>query len=107
MLRICGIYNDKDINDLVFIYLYSKNNTYYGINVLNLKNNDFSIKSIENILHSISDFTVSKKVHYWSVKNIKYLNLIVNGYLGEINKKLYNSILNDLYKSNAWKECNN
>ena len=107
MLKIGGIYNANDLDDSVFIYLYSKNDIYYGVDVLDLKNNDFSSKAIENILHSINNFHTSDIIHYWYVDNIEWLNSIINGYLGEINKELYDLLLNNLYKSSAWKEWNN
>ena len=107
MLKIGGIYNANDLDDSVFIYLYKKNEIYYGIDILDLESDNFSKKSIENILHSISDFTISTKIHYWYSKDIGYLNLIIDGYLGEINKELYDYLLKFLYKSDEWKEYNN
>ena len=68
---------------------------------------NFKKKSIENILHSISDFTILTNVCYWCVDNIEYLNSIIDGYLDEINDELYNSTLNNLYKSDVWKQSNN
>ena len=96
-LKIGGIYKSKTIYNLYYIVLTADDKYIY---FYEFKTNQYSNMEINNQI-KVSD---SSNFSYYT-KSI-FPN-IIDGYLGEINKELYNSILNDLYKSNAWKECNN
>ena len=99
MLIVGGIYESTVMMDAVFIYLCEKDNIYYGLDIINEKLN--SNKLVEDFIYD--------KIKYNSTYGLCYRFILQEkdfdtdgGYLGQINKDLYNYLLKILYKSGVW-----
>ena len=106
MLKIGGIYSSTVIENSVFIYLYKKYNIHYGVNISDQKLD--SKKLVEASIYDIQKYNSTYYLNYQAILLEENLDKIADGgYLGEIDKELYDYLLKFLYKSDEWKEwCN-
>lgn len=97
MLIEGGIYKDKKDTNSYFIYLIKDHHTHYCVEI---QDDEYSNQSINDQLYEIQFIYNLSVLKYWvSPTDVtKY----TDGYLGQINKDLYDELLKALKKSNAW-----
>lgn len=101
MLIEGGIYNDNFYKNICFIFLKEDRERYYGVDIDQIKINQFKKQCIEDRLLTLKKNKELRTLYYWQTDE-KFLTESAGGYLGKIDNDLYLLLCKHLESADSW-----
>lgn len=97
-----GIYQAVQFKSMYAIPLeYCRNGKIFGISV---DSKEISNQKIQENIYKLLTSGKTRAYAFWYVKNEKSLEVQTNGYLGKVDKFVYQQMCEELYKQEIWNQ---
>ena len=97
-----GIYKDKEYEKKCFICLLKDKRIYYGVDIDDCT--EFSNLYINTEVYQCKIENRLDELNYWYLRDLNGFENISDGYLGKIDKELYNDLISALKEDTLWED---